>query len=89
MLRIAGRKGIVYVVKYQSYLCHAHGFVVAGSIENHIFHLPTPKLLGALFPHAPPNGVHDIALATPIGPHNTTNAVREGDLDPIHEGFEA
>ena len=60
-----------------------------GAVKNDIGHAIATKVLGALLPHHPQDGVDNITLSATIRPHNARDTVVKGKDSPIKKRLEA
>ena len=58
----------------ERHLGHAGWLAIPRADKDHIFHARAAQALGRLFAQHPGDGVGNIRLAAPIGPHNGGNA---------------
>ncbi len=71
-------------------LRHARGLPVAGSGEDHIFHLYAAQALGRLFSQNPRNRVGNVRFTTAIGSHDRGDPFAgELNLCPVAKGLES
>ena len=81
------RAGSAFIGEGQRDFSHVERRGARGAGENDVFHRLAAQLLRALFTHDPPEGIHDIAFSTAIGPHNRGDPLREFDHEFFVEGF--
>src|SRR6185503_3521308 len=73
----------------EAYFRRGAGLPCVAAAENNVLHLVAPEALGALFTKHPRDRIGHIALAASVGADNGGNALVEGELRPVGEGFEA
>jgi hypothetical protein len=57
--------------------------------EDDVLHLLAAQAAGPLLAQHPLDGIHDVALAAPVGPDDDRDAVLEFELRPVGEALEA
>ena len=65
------------------------GLARIAAAENDVLHLVAAQALGALLAKHPRDGVGDVALAAAVGADDGGDALVEGKLRAIGEGFES
>ena len=86
---VGGRKGIPVGLHDERHLGHAHRLRLFAAVEDDIVHLLAAQQRYPLLAHDPADGVNDVALSAPVGPHDTADACREIDNDSVPEGLES
>ncbi len=67
---------------------HAQALAGARAVEDDVRHLPAAQALGGLFAQDPLDGVDDVRLSAPVGPHHAGNPRAEGELGLVREALE-
>ena len=80
---------LVLVGDQEGHLRHAQGLAGLRPGEDHVHHVLRAEGLRGLLAEHPLHGVHDVALAAPVGPEEGRDPVRELDLHLVCEGFES
>ena len=79
----------VGVVEGEGDLGHPVGATAGGPGKNDVRHGTSAQVLGTLLADAPANGVHDVGLATSVGPNDANHVVVEVNDRAVHERLEA
>ena len=77
------------VVQHQGDLGEAHRAALLGAAEDHILHLHTSEIFGALLPHHPADSVGNIGFPGAVGSHDGGNLLPEVEGGLIGKGLEA
>ena len=84
-----GRERIPGGLHDERHLGHAHRLRLFAAVEDDVIHLFPAQQRHPLFAHDPADGVYDVALSAPVGPHDAADARREIDDGSVPEGLES
>ncbi len=88
-VRVKARKGMTFGAgKDHDHLGHTDGGGVLGSVKDDVVHLLSPEGLHPLLSHDPAQGIHDIALAAPVGPDDGADTGGEIEDHLVPKRFE-
>ncbi len=77
------------VGEFQPHLRRRRRLARVAAVEEHVFHALAAQALRALLAEHPGDGVHHVALAAPVRPHDGGNARVEPELSTVRETLEA
>ena len=76
-LALVPGEDVAGVVDDQRHLGKAHLIALFRAAEDHVLHFGAPELAAVLLAHDPQDGVGDVGLAGPVGPHDGGNVRAE------------
>ena len=82
-------KNMVGVIQRDGHMGKPLGLSQLRSRKDNVLHGTAAQLFCALFPQNPPDRVGDVALAAPVGAHDSGDAVVELKEYPVGEGLKA